>query len=301
MGTAEGMRDLLRSEDDEDYEKDDEGNPLGLRNLDLWARNWFIPTYFGPGSTLANILNLDDKQAKTLARAVEMGPIAAYTDLNVAPSVAIDGMWFRSDKPAETSRETYEQFLLSWGGPLVSLGGNIYASLDDFENGQFLRGFEKIAPAFVKGSLTAVRLGIEGATTTKGDVIADPEFYTTGKLFAQSLGFASTEVAQVQKSNFMAKQIVMDAERKRKSLLDRFDIAIRNGLETDSEVNKAIDVLKDVAKFNKKNPMFFIEDEDVIKSLETRIKRRGQSYQGLSVREELIPYIYPLVQGTRSE
>jgi len=43
-----------------------------------------------------------------------------------------------------------------------------------------------------------------------------------------------------------------------------------------------------------------IEDEDIIKSLETRMKRRGQAYQGLSVREELIPYIYPLVRGTRS-
>jgi hypothetical protein len=83
-------------------------------------------------------------------------------------------------------------------------------------------------------------------------------------------------------------------------LLNRFDVAIRNGLETDSETDRAIKVLKDVAEFNKKNPMLMIEDEDIIRSLETRMKRRGQSYQGLSVREELIPYIYPLVQGTRS-
>jgi len=302
MGVIDGMRELLRDEDEEDYEKDDEGNPLGRRSTDLWVRNWFIPNFFGPESSLAQFLGLSEENAKTLARAFEMGVIPAYTDLNVAPSISLDGMWFRSDKPAETSREAFEQFLLGLGGPLVGLGGNIFASIDDFENGQFIRGFEKISPAFLKGSLTAVRLGIEGATTTKGDKLMDPEFYTTGKLFAQSLGFGSTEVAQLQKSNFLAKEIVVKMESDRVKLLNRFDIAIRDGIETESERQKVIEVLEKITAFNKKNPIssIMIEEEDIIKSFEARTKRRGESYQGLSVPEDLMPYIYPLVKGTRS-
>ena len=302
MGVIDGMRELLRDEDEEDYEKDDEGNPLGRRSTDLWARNWFIPNFFGPESSLAQFLGLSEKNAKTLARAVEMGVIPAYTDLNVAPSISLDGMWFRSDKPAETSREAFEQFLLGLGGPLVGLAGNFMASIDDFENGQLIRGFEKISPAFLRGSLTAVRLGIEGATTTKGDKLMDPEFYTTGKLFAQSLGFGSTEVAQLQKSNFLAKEIVVKMESDRVKLLNRFDIAIRDGIETESERQKAIEVLEKITAFNKKNPIssIMIEEEDIIKSFEARTKRRGESYQGLSVPEDLMPYIYPLVKGTRS-
>jgi hypothetical protein len=176
----------------------------------------------------------------------------------------------------------------------------MFAAFDDFNNGQINRGFEKLSPAWLRGGLTAIRLEREGATTTTGDKLADPEFYTTGKLLAQTLGFGSTEAAQLQKSNFMAKQMVVKMEKERSTLLNRFDVVIRNGLETDSETEKAIKVLKDMAEFNKKNPMLMIEDEDVIKSLESRMKRRGQSYQGLSVSEDLIPYIYPLVKGTRS-
>ena len=300
MGMAEGMRELLRDEEDEDYDKDEEGNPLGKRNLDLWFRNWFIPTYFGPGSNLADVLGLDEKQAQTLARGVEMGPLSAYTDLNLGASTSLDGLWFRNDTPGDTSREAFQNFVFGFTGPIGSVGLNIAGAFDDFNNGQINRGFEKLSPAWLRGGLTAMRLSKEGATTTTGDKITDPEFYTTGKLLAQTLGFGNTEVAQVQKANFMAKQMVVKMEKDRSTLLNRFDIAIRNGLETDSETDKAIKILKDMAEFNKKNPMLMIEDEDVIRSLEARMKRRGQSYQGLSVSEELIPYIYPLVRGTRS-
>jgi hypothetical protein len=300
MGMAEGMRELLRDEEDEDYDKDDDGNPLGKRNLDLWFRNWFIPTYFGPGSNLADALGLDEEQAQTLARGVEMGPISAYTGLNLGASTSLDGLWFRNDSPGDTSREAFQSFVFGFTGPIGSVGLNIAGAFDDFNNGQINRGFEKLSPAWLRGGLTAMRLSREGATTTAGDKITDPEFYTTGKLLAQTLGFGNTEVAQVQKANFTAKQMVAKMEKDRSTLLNRFDIAIRNGLETDSETEKAIKVLKDIAEFNKKNPMLMIEDEDVIRSLETRMKRRGQAYQGLSVSEELIPYIYPLVRGTRS-
>jgi hypothetical protein len=53
MGMAEGVREALRPDmEDEDadeyYDDDDEGNPLGKRNLDLWFREWFIPHLFWP-------------------------------------------------------------------------------------------------------------------------------------------------------------------------------------------------------------------------------------------------------------
>jgi hypothetical protein len=295
MGVTDGIRELMRDEEDEDYDEDDEGNPLGRRSTDLWFRNWFIPNYFGPESNLAGVLGLSEENAQTLARAIEMGPIAAYTDLNVALSIALDGMWFRSDNPAETSREAYEQFLLSLGGPLVSLGGNVAASIDDFENGRLLRGFEKIVPAFVKGSFTAVRLGIEGATTTKGDELMDAEFYTTGKLFAQALGFASTEVAQVQKANFMAKKIVLEINREKQNILNRLDAAVRK--DDDDEIDK---MLEKIDKFNVKNAVLAIDGETVSKSLQSRAERRDKAYQGLSVSDKEAPFVYPLVEGTRS-
>jgi len=295
MGMAEGMRELLRDEEDEDYDEDDEGNPLGKRSLDLWFRNSFIPSYFGPDSSLANFFNLTEEQAATLSRGVEMGPISAYTDLNVGTSTSLDGLWFRSDAPAETSRQAFINFAFSWTGPIGSVGANFAGAYDDWNNGQVSRAFEKLSPAWLRGGLTSMRLKSEGATTTKGDELMNPEFYTTGKLLAQTLGFGSTEVAQVQKANFMAKQIVTEINREKQNILNRLDIAVRQ--DDDDKIDK---ILEEIDKFNTKNAMLAINGETVSKSLQSRAERRGKAYQGLSVSDKEAPFVYPLVEGTRS-
>jgi hypothetical protein len=295
MGVAEGVRELMRDEDDEDYDEDDEGNPLGKRNLDLWFRNSFIPSYFGPDSNLASALGLTEEDAATLARGVEMGPLSAVTGLNIGASTSLDGLWFRDDTPGNTSREAFQNFIFGFSGPIGSIGSNIAGAFDDFNSGQINRGFEKLSPAWLRGSLTSYRLSQEGATTTKGDEIVDAEFYTTGKLAAQALGFGNTEVAQIQKSNFMAKQIVSKIEKEKATLLNRLDIAVRN--EDDDKVDS---ILEQVDKFNTKNSMLPIDGETINKSLQSREERRGKSSQGLSVTDAQAPFVYPLVEGTRS-
>jgi hypothetical protein len=295
MGVAEGMRELMRDEEDEDYDEDDEGNPLGKRNLDVWFRNSFIPSYFGPDSNLADALGLTEEDAKTLARGVEMGPLSAATGLNLGASTSLDGLWFRDDTPGNTSREAFQNFIFGFSGPIGSIGSNIAGAFDDFNNGQINRGFEKLSPAWLRGSLTAYRLSTEGATTTKGDEIVNAEFYTTGKLAAQALGFGNTEVAQIQKSNFMAKQVVSKIEKQTATLLNRLDVAVRN--ENDDKIESILD---EIEKFNTKNAMLPISGETISKSLQSRMERRGKSSQGLSVSDKQAPFIYPLVEGTRS-
>jgi hypothetical protein len=295
MGMTDGMRELLRDDEDEDYDEDDEGNPLGRRSTDLWFRNWLIPNYFGPDSSLASFFNLTEEQAAKLARGVEMGLISSYTDLNVGGSTSLDGLWFRSDTPAETSREAFQNFVFSFTGPIGSVGANFAGAFDDFNRGDINRGFEKLSPAWMKGGLTAIRLKSEGATTTKGDEIMNPEFYTTGKLLAQTLGFGSTEVAQVQKANFMAKKIVTEINREKATLLNRLDAAVRR--DDDDEIDE---MLEKIDKFNTKNAMLAINGRTISKSLQSRAERRGKAYQGLSVSDKEAPFVYPLVEGTRS-
>jgi hypothetical protein len=303
IGIAEGMRELMRpgmGDDDEefadeDYDEDADGNPLGRRSLDLWFRNWFIPTYFGDGSSLAKAMGLNPEQAALLSRSVEAGPISALTDLNFGASTSLDGLWFRNDTPAATSKEAFTNFVFSFTGPFGSIGANIAGAFDDFNNGQMNRGVEKLLPAFARGPAVTARLKQEGLQTKQGDQIMDPEFYHTGKLLAQSLGFASTEAAQVQKSNFLAKSIVTKINGEKTKLLNKLDIAARNG--SDEAVDK---VLLDIDKFNRKNAMMAINGETISKSLQNRSESRGKSYQGLSVPDKEMPFVYPLVEGTRS-
>jgi hypothetical protein len=312
-GAVEAVREAMRpgmgEEDEEPYDPYydqyvfgfDTGNPLGARDLDMWFRTWFIPRYFGPESGLAEFLGLSADNARLLVRAIEQGPLSALTDWNLNPSTSLNGMWFRDDTPAKDQYAAYQDMILGLGGPLVSLGGNFAMGMRDWNNGQTDRAIEKVVPAFIKGSFAAARYAAQGAKTTKGDVIRDQEFFTTGKLFGQILGFGSTELAQIQKHNFMAKQQASIIESEKKKLLDRLDLAVDNEQKDNKKYEENINkVLADILKYNKKNGVIdAIEDETIDKSLEARAKRREESYQGLSVPERYQEFIYPLVEKAR--
>jgi hypothetical protein len=307
LGLAEGVREMLRPEmggEDEDlfYDENDEGNPLGKRSLKLWFEEWLIPTYFGSGSDFATALGLTEEQALTLQRSVKMGPISGLTDLNIAASTSLDGMWIREDVPAASSREAWQNFLLGLAGPFGSMAEQFFASLDDFNNGDMNKGLEKLSPAFIRGLITANRLREEGLKTTSGDQIRDAEWYTTGKLLAQSLGFQSTEVAEIQKKNFRAKQMVRAIEKERTKVLRDLDKAYIRYNENPTEANdEEIDeAYVAIAEYNYKNRAVLpITQDTIISSLSGKAKRRAIAEDGLSVDPRLANTVFQLTEKTR--
>jgi hypothetical protein len=304
MGLAEGIREMLRDEDDEDYDEDDDGNPLGKRSLDLWFREWFLPTYFGEESSLAAALNLTPAQAELLTRSVKLGPVSALTDINLGGSVSLDGLWFRNDNPEKTSKGAFEQMAYDYAfGPLGSMASQFASAFDEFNNGQFNRGVEKMLPAFARGAATAVRLGTEGAKSRKGEEVMNAEFYTTGKLLAQALGAGSTEVADIQKANFMAKQMVLKIETERQNILTNLDVAMQrfDNNPTDATEKAVEKIYERIEKYNAKNGMLAITGETIANSMAAREKTRSGSFQGLSVTKSQAPFVYPLVEKGRSQ
>lgn len=304
-GMIDAYRELMRPEEDEDYDEDDEGNPLGYRSIDLYFRETFLPSIFGRGSSIAEALGLTDEQADTLARAVKYGPITAYTNLNIGASVSLDGLWFRDDTPANDAKSAVqEMFFNLFGGPLGSGVVQIASGFEDINNGQLERGIEKLLPAFFRGSMKAYRLSVEGLKTTKGDEVMNAEYYTTGRLIAQAMGFDTAEVAEVQKANFMAKRLESQITKERQSLLNKLDIAVRRAEDrgTEAAEEKIEEVLDDIDKYNVKNGFgpFLINQKTIETSLTGREKRRGESYQGLSVDKKAAPFIEPLIERSRS-
>ena len=307
LGMAEGVREALRPDmEDEDadeyYDEDDEGNPLGKRNLRLWFEEWFIPHYFGPDSSLASAMGLTEEQALTLQRAVKMGPISAYTDLNIGSSVSLNELFFRDDVPAENSKEALEQFVFSsMTGPFGSMATNLVGGIEDLMNGDWNRGLEKLSPAFFRGQFTAYRLSQEGLKTRQGAEVKDAEYYTTGKLLGQALGFQSTTVAEIQKSNFRAKQMVVEIQKERTKLLEQLDKAIQKFDNNPSDANEEAleDVFIDIDRFNYRNGMFPIKNDTIQKSLKGRAERRNMALDGLMLNEKEAAFVFPLLEKTR--
>ena len=308
MGAAEGVRELMRPDmegDDEDeyYDDDDEGNPLGKRSLDLWFRESFIPDFFGEGSSLAKALGLTDEQALMLQRSVKMGPISALTDRNIGASTSLNNLFFTDDVAAESSKEAFQQMLVSATGPLGGMTEQVFAAFDDFNNGHINRGVEKILPAFLRGSATSYRLHSEGLQTRQGDEIRSPEWYTTAKLVTQALGFQSTETAEIQKKSFIARQMLEKIKKERKETLDKLDLAVRRYDEDASDANgkKLDDAFEAVEVYNYKNSPLPIEGDTIRTSLRNRAERRAVSIEGLSVNRKERNILEPLLEKSKVE
>jgi hypothetical protein len=297
---------MLRGEDDEDYDEDDDGNPLGKRSLDLWFREWFLPHYFGEGSTLAQALNLTPEQAALLTRSVKMGPISALTDLNIGSSTSLDNLFFRSSNPSKDSKGALQQMAFDFTfGAFGSMGTKFAEAFDDFNDGNFNRAVEGFLPAFARGTATAVRLNEEGAKTRQGFEVMNSEFYTTGKLLAQMAGFGSTEVADIQKANYLAKQLDVKINAEKTHMLKMLDIALQkyDNSPTDTNEDYVDKVLDKITKYNSKNGYgdYAITDETISKSIQAHGKRTASAFQGLVVSPKNQQFIYPLVEKGRSE
>jgi hypothetical protein len=289
MGLLQAIIDELRPDDEEPGEED-EFNPLYARNLDLWFREWFLPNYFGPDSDFALYLGMTPEEAKTFVRGMKMGPISAATDINFGSSLSMDNMFFRDDAPVDTTQEAAKSM---WWSALGAMGGLINQwtrGVDAAFDGDWQRFAEAFSPGWIKGSVISKRLAEEGyVTPSTGDTIRAREEYTAGKLLAQAMGLGSTEVADIQKSNILARRTVDGIEKERSKFLDKLDKATlkmdRN--PTDANATAIGDIWADIDKWNARTGFIHpITDDNVAESIQTRAEARNNSMQGLRVPEQ---------------
>jgi hypothetical protein len=171
--------------------------------------------------------------------------------------------------------------------------------------GDWQRAAENITPAPVRNALIAKRLASEGyVTPSTQDVVAPVEEYTWGKIVGQSAGFGRTDIADIQKSNLLAKRTVDKIEKERSQYLDKLDKAYRDITlkRTDMEggtenINK---VWREIFKWNDEtdfiNPIFLDNWEE---SIETRTEDRARSMQGLRVQKKYDPYVRGVLKENR--
>ena len=309
MGLAEAIRDAMRPDDDDPeadmfYDADDEGNPLGKRNLDLWFRETFIPTHFGKGSALANALGLSDEQALLLQRSVKMGVIPALTDLNIGSSTTLNNLWFQDAPPTDSVRSAYMDMLYAAAlGPFGSMVEQGMAGIDDFYDGQWVRGAERMLPAGLRGIAKSYRQATEGERTRDGAVIREEEWFHIGKLMGTTAGFQSTEIAEIQRKNFLARRMLQQIDRERSKILtdlDRAAVMFENQ-PTDENWARIEAMLERAADFNYRNGFgsLAITQETIQRSLKERAKRRGTAIEGLSVPKSKMPLVAPLLERTQ--
>jgi hypothetical protein len=258
MGTIQGIRNALRDDDEED--------PLEEMDFEYWFRNVYLPEFCGD----ATIMGMK------LSELIDSGVLNTATGLDVASGISLNNLWFHDTPDANRWKDGFDNLLISMMGPGVSVGRQAAASIDDFNNGEFIKGTEKLLPAFFRGTATAIRYDQEGAKSATGAEIKAKEDFTMAQLTAQALGFRTTGLAQITNNNFAIQQMVNKLTGQRANLMKRLDVAIESGNDTNVD-----EVLDDIDTFGAKYPTYRIKSSEIASSLKAREKVRRQSEAGL--------------------
>jgi hypothetical protein len=271
---------LDQFEDDEDKRKRRELNPYLANNSDARFRYQYLPGHFGE----ITIPTLGGKQS-SLARVLEVGPISALSGLNFAPSTSYNGMWFREGLPGDTWVETAKNLVLANLGPSVSLGTNIDLAAKDWNNGDILRGVERVMPGILKGPLMGERVATEGLETSKGSQVVAPEDIDIISKIAAFLGFTPEAISRQQNMRFEAIKQIQRANTEKAHA-----IALMNVAMATNDSDKAVAAGKAIEKYNTRYPgeEFQIDDETLDNSYEAFLKKRDSEFGGVPIEKDYL-------------
>ena len=298
MGTLEAIRDAWG--DDDDDARDDPANPYGKVNIDLFFRTQFLPSFFGPDSGIAALMGYDREVGQFLTRGLTHGPVSTIFDANIGTSTSLNNLYIRTQISKESKQAAVKEAFYNVTGAAGSMIAQLFSALDEFEDGNILRGIEKVSPAFFRGGFKSMRLTQEGLETRQGVQVIDPEFYHVGKLFAQGLGLGSTTAASMQEVRYKAKQIVIELGNERTDLLKKFNKAIRE--EDDSGFKSALENIHEF-NFTKGIGPIHIGSKSMRKSVKGTMESRqlGDLLQGLVVPKSQMNLVQGLLESTRRD
>lgn len=131
------------------------------------------------------------------------------------------------------------------------------------------------------------------------------EYYSTYRLFGQTIGFQDTTTAQLQRTNFLAREFENDVEGRRGETLAayaRADLEFERN-PTEDNLAKLNQREVDIDNFNYQFPFFVITQETLKSSLEGRAESRaiaeeegGLLIQSVGVKD----FLQPLLEPTRA-
>lgn len=279
MGAIQGIINAMRDEDDDD--------PLEERDLEFWGRSVFIPEFFGEAQI----------GGYKISELIDSGLIDTVTGYNMSSSLAMNNMWMPELKEQRTLQDTMQEYALSLMGPFASLTLNqIPAGIQLLMEGKTMQGLEKLLPAALRQPLTAVRYSKEGATTSTGAIIKEPEEFTKAQLVGQALGARTTGIASVQEANFKANALKAKVMLEKGKIVNRVDLEAMRG--SDEEFD---DALEKLITFNARNPQLAVKGEQLSKMLRARMEKRMKADRGFEVDKKFYPYLEELLAPSREK
>jgi hypothetical protein len=172
-----------------------------------------------------------------------------------------------SNKELETA--FYDTML----GPTGALIKNYGKGISDMAKGDYIRGVEQFLPSVLKAPVAAMRYASEGNVARSGREVRGAEYYTAGRLFLQSLGFADTATFEKENALYEAAKVGYEIKEEKNALYEKLYAAYRKG-----DKERVDEIEEDIFNgFNKRYPTLRISLDDISSSIQGRLRERMQS------------------------
>ena len=220
----------------------------------------------------------------SLADLLDSGPLNAITGSAIAERIGLNDLFGRDTKEAKTNREGMLAYITDKMGPTVSLGLSVADAFDAFAVGDDVKAWDKLSPAAVRNIRYAMRLADEGIKDSKGNEVVPPDEISTGRFFAQVIGFRPAEVARMADINYKLTGAQIKIQNEQSRLMTEAKVAVRT--EDEKSFDKLDKVMDKVEAFNERHPTYAIDANVLLDSIVEDMLKRAEAQYGVNVDEK---------------
>ena len=220
---------------------------------------------------LQNMLadTLGQKPAEVLAHG-----LSRLTPWDISGRVGLDRLIFPDVQEGLEGQRLWESAATQALGPVGGIFGGALKGLDLMSDGHYKLGLEAMLPAVLRQGVKSIRYAMDGAQDKGGVVIKDE--VSMPAVVGQLLGFSPSEVRLAQEGKSAIYQHDKALGERRQSLLTK---AARATMDKDTEARA--EAMKEIERFNQKNPARRITQLNVLQSVRNRNKRIDQAQDGV--------------------
>jgi muramidase (phage lysozyme) len=193
------------------------------------------------------------------------GPIEYFTNLAVASRMSINDMIVRTSNEKAEAATFAQQMAEVIGGAAYSVPERIERGLNLIREGHTERGIEMMLPVAASNMFKAVRYGLEGTNTLRGDPITGD--VSPGNVMAQFIGIAPADYTRQMEENDRLKGMHDKVIRKASNLKRKYYTADRAG-----DLGGKWDAREELIELGEKHPGLEISRGNVDSSLRRSMK-----------------------------
>ncbi|PAM73126.1 PLxRFG domain-containing protein [Stenotrophomonas maltophilia] len=208
------------------------------------------------------------------------GPADKLTGANVSGRVGLDSLWIRDADRELDGRGMFNNLLEQAAGPMGGVLKNVLVGKQQVDEGHIMRGVETMLPKGLKDMIKAGRYATQGVNTLRGDPIV--EDLSPWEILLQANGFAPEKVSRQYETTRALKNYEQHILDRRKSLVNAFAMALRNG-----DASDRASVLSKIGAFNKANPELAITSSGLQQSIKNRARYSARAEAGIILNPKL--------------